>query len=53
MRYVHYPEKRIEIFTDMAILMVGSVTVQEKVAERLKSRNAVSTKNGFIKIDNH
>ena len=29
------------MFTDMAVLMVGSVTVQEKVAERLKSRNAV------------
>ena len=27
------PEKRIEIFTDMAILMDGSVTVQGKVAE--------------------
>ena len=29
------------MFIDMAVLMVGSVTVQEKVAERLKSRNVV------------
>ena len=29
------------MFTDMAILMVGSFTVQVKVAEPLKSRNAV------------
>ena len=34
-------KKRIEMFIDMAVLMVGSVTVQEKVAERLKSRNVV------------
>lgn len=34
-------EKRIEMFIDMAVLMVGSVTVQEKVAGRLKSRNVV------------
>ena len=30
-------KKGIEMFTDTAIIMVGSVTVQEKVAERLKS----------------
>ena len=36
MTYVHEPgKKRIKMSTDMAILMVGSVTVQEKVAERL------------------
>ena len=29
------------MFTDMVILMVGSVMVQEKVAERVKSQNAV------------
>ena len=29
------------MFIDMAVLMVGSVTVQEKFAERLKSRNVV------------
>ena len=34
-------KKRIEMFTDLAILIVGSVTVQEKVAERLKSRNVL------------
>ena len=34
-------KKRIEMFIDMAVLMVGLVTVQEKVAERLKSRNVV------------
>ena len=27
-------QKRIEMFIDMAVLMVGSVTVKEKVAER-------------------
>ena len=32
-------KKRVEMFIDMAVLMVGSV--QEKVAERLKSRNVV------------
>ena len=31
----------IEMFTDMAILMFGSVTLQEKVAAFLKNRNAV------------
>ena len=35
------PEKCIEMFIGMAVLMVDSVTVQEKIAERLKSRNAV------------
>ena len=34
-------KQRIELFIHMAVLMVGSVKVQEKVTERLKSRSAV------------
>ena len=34
--------QNIQVFsTDMALLLAGSVTVQEKVDVRLKSRNAV------------
>ena len=37
--------KHIKVFTDTAVLMVGSVMVQKKVVVHLKSRNVVFNKN--------